>query len=177
MFENTTPTTIFEVAPTKAGGERFYIHEIENPVGFFSGCDSPSDVLDRVVSKQHGCDEQIDTLGYTLVLDRPEDPLPDNAGNPPDDPISIEVQRGLEPDQRFSCVEIDRKNHRGNEPWDQPINFLETSFYSIQNPSELFSDAWGDSIEMFEAIQKRGLAPISKYDNVSFTFDRPYGTL
>lgn len=49
MFESLESTTIFEVAPTGNDGELFWIHEIENPSGFFAGCDTPSDVLDQII--------------------------------------------------------------------------------------------------------------------------------
>lgn len=176
MFENLDSSSIFEVAPSTNDGDLIWIHEIENPEAFFTGCDTPSDVLDQVIESE-GVTEQIETCGYTLVLDRPEDPSPDRAGDPPDDPIVVEVTQGVAYNQRFSIMETEHEQGQGNEVWNQPIELFEESFYRIENPFEIFGDVWGNTTKMFQAIQDRGIDPVLKYDDVSFIFNRPYGSL
>lgn len=177
MFESLESTTIFEVAPTRSNGELFWIHEIENPSGFFAGCDTPSDVLDQLIESEKDVDETIETCGYTMVLDRPEDPSPDRVGDHPDGPTVIEVTQEVEYDQLFSVTDTEHKNGRGNEQWDKPIKLYKKSFYRIEDPPAVFGNTWGKTTEMFESIQNRGIDPVLVYDDVSFIFNRPYGSL
>lgn len=177
MFENADSTAIFEVAPSQNNGDLFWIHEIEDPEVFFAGCDTPSDVLDQIIESERGVTEQVETCGYTLVLDRPEDPSSDSAGDPPAGPIVVEVTQGVPYDQRFSIMDTEHKQGKGNKVWNQSIELFEESFYRIENPSDVFGNVWGDTTKMFQAIQSREIDPVLKYDDVSFIFNRPYGSL
>lgn len=177
MFENVDSTTILEVAPSKSNGDLFWIHKIENPEKFFAGCDTPSDVSDRIIESERGVTEQIETCGFTLVLDQPEDIPSDSQGNPPDDPIVIEVNQGVAYDQYLSNMELEHKNGPGNKIWNQSIELFEESFYRIEDPTDIFGDIWGDTTKMFQEIQNRGINPVLEYDDVSFVFNRPYGSL
>jgi len=177
MFENIDSTTIFQVAPSTNDGELFWIHTIGNPEGFFAGCETPSEVLDQISESNEGVTDQIETCGYTLVLDRPEDPMPDNTRDPPNGPTVVEVTQDVAYDQRFSARHTSHEQGRGKEVWNQPIELFEVSFYRIEDPHEIFGDTWGDTTATFHAIQERGLEPMKSYDDVSFVFNRPYGSL
>lgn len=177
MFENLESTTILEVAPTRSNGDLFWIYEIENPSGFFTGCNTPSDVSDQIIGSEKDVDETIETCGYTMVLDRPEDPLPDKAGDPPYGTTVMEITQKVEYDQLFSVTDVEHKRGKGNEHWDKPIRLYEISFYRIEEAHHVFKNSWGNTTEMFEAIQSRGIDPLLSYDDVSFVFNRPYGSL
>ncbi|MDT3434655.1 hypothetical protein [Haloarcula sp. 1CSR25-25] len=144
------PAVIFEKAPQK-NGEVFWIYEISNPNELFSDCRTEEDVLERLIDSERSPDEIVETCGYTLVLDRPEDPS-GNAGNPPEHSIVIEVIRDS-----------------GREPTYE--------FYDIDNPVEIFGDSWGDTPEMFESIVQHEIDPRLSYETVSMKFERPYGAL
>lgn len=177
MFEDIQSTTIFEVAPTRSNGDLFWIHAIENPSKFFAGCNTPSDVLDQIIESEMDADETIETCGYTLVLDRPEDPSPDNLGDPPHGTTVIEVTQEVEYDQLLSVTDVEHKNGKGNEQWDKPVRLYEKTFYRIEDVHQVFENSWGNTTEMFEIIQSRGIDPVLSYDDVSFVFNRPYGSL
>ena len=177
MFQNIESTTIFELASSGSGGELFWIHEIENPSEFFAGCKTPLEVLDRIIESESGVDDTVETCGYTLVLDRPEDPSPDRAGDPPENPTFIEVIHATKHEQRFEVMETEHEQGRGNQIWDEPVKLCSESFYKIEDPVKVFGNVWGSTTAMFEAIQNQGIEPILEYDDISFTFIRPTGSL
>lgn len=153
MFRpSAPPTTVFEVAPNSAGGETFWIYEIDEPGIYFEECGNEQDALEKLIESDRGPDEQIETCGYTLVLDSPEDPPSDNSVDAPEKPIVVEVLKGNGKDQIYE-------------------------FYEIEDPVDTFGDSWGDTTEMFEAIRDAGISPVLEYENVSLKFQRPYGAL
>lgn len=140
---------IFETAPTKSG-EVFWIYEIDEPNEFFTKCETDDEISDKLMSSDRSPDETVETYGYTLVLDRPEDPSPDNTREPPQQAITIEVIRN---------------------------NGQTYEFYDIDDPTETFGDSWGNTPEMFESIVQQNIKPQLSYENVSMRFQRPYGSL
>lgn len=151
MFDqSTSPITAFETAPNGSGGDVFWIYEIQNPGEFFSGCESEDEASDRLIESDRSPNEQIETCGYTLVLDHPEDPH--RPVSPPDEPIIVEVIKGRGQDQQYE-------------------------FYQVEDPLTTFGDDWGDTPEMYDSILEAGLDPILEYDNVALIFERPYGAL
>lgn len=153
MFESSSsPTTVFEVAPNSSGGEVFWIYHITEPDEFFSGCETEEEALEQLVNSERSPDEEVETCGYTLVLDQPEDPPADSPGTPPETTIVIEVI-------------ADAGQNR------------ECEFYKIEDPVETFGDSWGNTPEMFDSIIEDGVEPMLSYDDVSLRFQRPYGAL
>jgi len=150
VFESTTtPMTIFELAPTKGGGEIFYIWEIENPSEFFSEADG--DISEFLIKLDRGPDKTLETCGYTLVLERPEDPHKPESVTPPENPITIEV---IQDTGQLESVE----------------------FYKIKDPVDTFGNDWGDTSAMYSAITSEKGEPLAKYDNVT-RIQRSYGEL
>lgn len=153
MFDSADPpTTVFEVAPNSTDGEIFWIYEIDNPSEFFEGCESQQEASDRLIDSERSPDKQIETCGYTLVLDSPEDPPSTKSGNPPEKSIVIEVLKGGENDQQHE-------------------------FYEVENPIDTFGESWGNTTSMYTALEKDSIQPILEYDNVSLIFQRSYGSL
>lgn len=153
LFEaSAPPTTAFEVAPNGRGGETFWIYEIDNPGEFFSGCETEQEALDRLIDSEKGPDERVETCGYTLVLDAPEDPPASKSVSPPEEEIVIEVLKGSVQNQKCE-------------------------FYEIADPVDTFEDSWGTTTEMFRKISEEGIGPMLEYENVSLRFQRPYGAL
>lgn len=153
MFDSSdSPTTVFEVAPNSAGGETVWIYEIDDPGAFFEGCESQEEALDRLVNSERSPNEQLETNGYTLVLDSPEDPPSGRPGEPPVKPIVIEVLKG-----------------KGNDQTHE--------FYEVEDPVKIFGESWGNTAEMYRELQENDLSPMLEYDNVSLIFQRPYGAL
>ena len=153
MFESSaSPTTIFEVAPNSSGGEVFWIYHIPEPDEFFSGCETEEEALERLVDSERGPDEEIETCGYTLVLDNPEDPTADSTRVPPETMIVIDVVT-------------------------EDGQYREYEFYEIDDPIETFGESWGSTPEMLDSIIEEGIEPILSYNDVSLIFQRPYGAL
>jgi len=149
---STSPTTVFEVAPSSSGGEVFWIYEIENPEEFFTGCETEEEASERLIESDRSPDEQLETCGYTLILDHPEDPPSNRSVPAPEMPIILEVIRENGQNQRHE-------------------------FYRIDDPVATFDDAWGDTSKMFDSIREEDIEPVLYYDNVSLRFQRPYGSL
>jgi hypothetical protein len=150
MFgQSTSPITVFETAPN-GSGDIFWIYEIQNPGKFFSGCETEDEASDRLIESDQSPDEQIETCGYTLVLDHPEDP--GRSVSPPDEPIILEVIKGRGQDQQYE-------------------------FYQVEDPLTTIGDDWGDTPKMYDSLLESRLDPILEYDNVSLIFQRPYGAL
>lgn len=153
MFDSgDSPTTVFEVAPNSADGEIFWIYEIDNPSEFFQGCESQQEASDRLIEAERSPDEQIETCGYTLVLDSPEDSPSNKSETPPEKPIVIEVLKGSGNDQKHE-------------------------FYEVENLIDTFGEPWGSTTAMYSAIEKDSIQPILEYGNVSLIFQRSYGSL
>lgn len=140
------------MAPNSTGGEIFWIYEIDQPGKFFEDCENQQEALERLIDSEKSPDEQAETCGYTLVLDRPEDPSPDRSVSPPEKPIVIEVIKGRGNNQKYT-------------------------FYDVEDPVDTFGDSWGNTAEMFAAIEEEDITMTLEYDNVSLRFQRPYGAL
>lgn len=152
LFDSSAGSVvIFEKAPLKSG-EVFWIHEVAEPSEFFSDCVTEEDVSEKLIDSERTADEVVETCGYTLVLDRPEDPASGNVGTPPEHSMVIEVIRDS-----------------GREPTYE--------FYEIDDPVEVFSDSYGDTHKMFESIVQHKIEPRLSYETVSIIFERPYGAL
>jgi len=153
VFESfTSSTTVFEVAPNGSGGEIFWIYEIEDPSEFFAGCETVDEASERLIEADRSPDEQIDTCGYTLVLDHPEDPSSTKSLTIPESPLIIETVKERGQNERYE-------------------------FYKIEDPEGTFGDTYGDTQRMFDSIVEAGIEPMLEYDNVALTFQRPYGAL
>jgi len=144
--------TVFEIAPNSSNGETFWIYEIDQPGTFFADCETDDEALTRLIDSDRSPDEIIETCGYTLVLNSPEDPHSSDSSDIPDGPVVFEVING-DPQERVY------------------------EFYEVDSPQEVFANSWGDTIEMFESISAKGIEPIQAYDNVELKFQRPYGAL
>ncbi|MFC7027174.1 hypothetical protein ACFQJ5_05545 [Halomicroarcula sp. GCM10025324] len=153
MFDSSTsPITVFEIAPNGSGGEIFWIYDIEKPDEFFAGCETVDDASERLIESDRSPDEQIETCGYTLVLDHPEDPPSTSSLTIPEGPLV------------FEAVKSDGQHER-------------YEFYRIEDPEDTFGDSYGDTQKMFDSIVDAGIEPMLEYGDVSLTFQRPYGAL